>query len=183
MKAVDPSTKAPTLKLPETVGAAKLSAKVENDVHCDHQRPSFSPLYKPVPQSLNISTLEGVKDYFPNLAEVRVHGREVWACVCVFVAGSTALDAAEPSPLMHPSCMSSLPSKHTFPLPTPCPAAFSPSVAHMAAPQVALLDPSEPLPLMHPSRLPTPPKTHARLSSPQCLAPTGGPTGGSAGPL
>jgi hypothetical protein len=30
----------------------------------------MSPLYRPVPQSLNISTAAGVKDYFPNLAQV-----------------------------------------------------------------------------------------------------------------
>jgi len=31
----------------------------------------MSPSYRPVSQDLNISTVAGVKDYFPNLAEVR----------------------------------------------------------------------------------------------------------------
>jgi hypothetical protein len=45
-------------------------AKLEADVHCDHQRVSVSPLFAPVPADLNVSRVRGVADYFPGLAEV-----------------------------------------------------------------------------------------------------------------
>jgi len=35
-------------------------------------RDSMSPLYRPVPQSLNISNPAAVAPYFPNLAKVRL---------------------------------------------------------------------------------------------------------------
>ena len=49
---------------------AKLSAKLENDVHCNHERTTFSPLYTPVPQNLDISTIAAAKPYFPQLADL-----------------------------------------------------------------------------------------------------------------
>ncbi|KIY99345.1 hypothetical protein MNEG_8613 [Monoraphidium neglectum] len=70
MTQVDPVIGAGSLQLPPTAAGAKLTKKVENDIHCDHLRDTMSPLYRPVPQSLNISTAAGVKDYFPNLAQV-----------------------------------------------------------------------------------------------------------------
>jgi hypothetical protein len=38
----------------------------------------MSPLYRPVPQSLNVSTAGGVADYFPNLAQARIPLRGAW---------------------------------------------------------------------------------------------------------
>lgn len=52
------------------VHGAKLNHKIENDIHCDHMRATMSPLYKPVPQAMNISQLANVKEYFPNLAKL-----------------------------------------------------------------------------------------------------------------
>lgn len=54
MKAVDEAFGAGPLALPEAVGAAALTAKVEQDVHCDHARVTMSPLYRPVPPSLDM---------------------------------------------------------------------------------------------------------------------------------
>ena len=48
MKKIDPSVGAGGLQLPRTVGAAKLTAKAEADVHCDHQRASMSPREGPI---------------------------------------------------------------------------------------------------------------------------------------
>lgn len=42
----------------------------------NHTRDTMSPSYRPVPQSLDISSPAGVTDYFPNLAEV---------CVIMFI--------------------------------------------------------------------------------------------------
>jgi hypothetical protein len=36
----------------------------------NHTRDTMSPLYRPVPQTLDVSTPAGVKDYYPNLAQV-----------------------------------------------------------------------------------------------------------------
>eukprot|EP00878_Enallax_costatus_P012778 GHUV01013345.1.p1 GENE.GHUV01013345.1~~GHUV01013345.1.p1 ORF type:complete len:482 (+),score=128.44 GHUV01013345.1:377-1822(+) len=83
MKKVDPDVGPGELQLPHTVCGAKITAKVENDMHCDHARATMSPLFRPVSQTLNISKIGNVKDYFPNLAEI------------------TMLDENEPLPFMH----------------------------------------------------------------------------------
>eukprot|EP00882_Tetradesmus_deserticola_P005485 GHRQ01005775.1.p1 GENE.GHRQ01005775.1~~GHRQ01005775.1.p1 ORF type:complete len:297 (+),score=94.61 GHRQ01005775.1:448-1338(+) len=70
MKLVDPDTAPGEVHLQQHVGAAKLTAKVEHDIHCDHGRPSMSPLYRPVSQDIDISRLANVRDYYPNLAQV-----------------------------------------------------------------------------------------------------------------
>eukprot|EP00775_Hariotina_reticulata_P011578 gene11578-11722_t len=83
MKKIDPDVGAGQLQMSPEVGDAKLTAKMENDMHCDHQRVTMSPLYKPVAQSLNISSIGNVQEYFPNLAKM------------------TRLDADELLPFMH----------------------------------------------------------------------------------
>ncbi|KAF6265402.1 hypothetical protein COO60DRAFT_1697717 [Scenedesmus sp. NREL 46B-D3] len=70
MKLVDPDTAPGEIQLQQQVGAAKLTAKVEHDIHCDHGRPSMSPLYRPVSQDLDISRIANVREYYPNLAQV-----------------------------------------------------------------------------------------------------------------
>eukprot|EP00879_Flechtneria_rotunda_P001435 GHRR01001588.1.p1 GENE.GHRR01001588.1~~GHRR01001588.1.p1 ORF type:complete len:584 (+),score=186.17 GHRR01001588.1:15-1766(+) len=70
MKKLDPAIGISRLKIPHLVDSAKLSQKVENDIHCDHGRPTTSPLFKPVSPHLNISKLCHVKDYFTNLADI-----------------------------------------------------------------------------------------------------------------
>jgi hypothetical protein len=59
------------------VGTAKLSAKMEQDLHCDHQRATFSPIFKPVSAAINVSTLEDAQMYFSNVAKLmRLDPRE-----------------------------------------------------------------------------------------------------------
>ncbi|KAI8474186.1 MAG: hypothetical protein J3K34DRAFT_143627 [Monoraphidium minutum] len=70
MKKVDPKVLAGALVMMPEAAGAKLTKKVENDIHCDHTRETMSPLYRPVRQDLDISTAGGVADYFPNLAQV-----------------------------------------------------------------------------------------------------------------
>uniref|UniRef100_A0A383VYB7 Uncharacterized protein n=1 Tax=Tetradesmus obliquus TaxID=3088 RepID=A0A383VYB7_TETOB len=70
MKLVDPDTAPGELQLQQQVGAAKLTAKVEFDIHCDHGRPTMSPLYRPVSQDIDVSKIANVRDYYPNLAQV-----------------------------------------------------------------------------------------------------------------
>ena len=67
MKKVDPRL-GPRQPGVELAGGAR--AKLEADVHCDHQRASVSPLFAPVPASLNVSRVGDVAAYFPNLAEL-----------------------------------------------------------------------------------------------------------------
>jgi hypothetical protein len=45
-------------------------AKLEQDIHCDHQRTSVSPLFVPVPGDLNVSRVGDVKTWFPGLSEI-----------------------------------------------------------------------------------------------------------------
>jgi hypothetical protein len=60
----------PAALSPPQAEGAKLVAKLENDIHCNHERTTFSPLYRPVPQNLDISTIAAAKPYFPKLAEI-----------------------------------------------------------------------------------------------------------------
>jgi hypothetical protein len=52
------------------VGGATLSGKMEQDVHCNHNRVTFSPIYKPVSSAINISTVEDAQMYFTNVAQL-----------------------------------------------------------------------------------------------------------------
>jgi len=73
MKKLDPKKRQEvmqTLGLKDEAEGAKLVAKLENDVHCNHERTTFSPLYTPVPQNLDISTIAAAKPYFPQLADL-----------------------------------------------------------------------------------------------------------------
>jgi len=68
MKKIDPSLG--PLQPGAWLFAPGVRAKLEADVHCDHQRVSVSPLFSPVPGSLNVSTVGSVAAYFPGLARL-----------------------------------------------------------------------------------------------------------------
>lgn len=75
MKKVDPALGP---RQPGIVFKDGVRAKLEADVHCDHQRVSVSPLYAPVPAGLNISRVGNVREWYPNLDEVaRIAGDEI----------------------------------------------------------------------------------------------------------